>query len=126
MLNVGRLYDEVKTSKNGRGEIPMCPIGQLKMKDNKSKRYILCDTNLCRIHILFKRGVLMELLEQKQLQDIKNIKIDLEIPVEERIKSYIVQIGNPYLFKYGNTIVQLQFSGKETLEDKLLNHIIKK
>ena len=68
----------------------------------------------------------MNLLEQRQLQDINNIKIDIEQPVEERIKSYVNQIGNPYLFKGGSTIVQLQFSGTETLENKLLNHIIKK
>ena len=39
MLYVGRLYDEINISKNGQGEIPMCPIGQLKMKDMKTAKY---------------------------------------------------------------------------------------
>ena len=68
----------------------------------------------------------MELLERQELRDIKNVCIDVEMPTEERIRSFIKQIGNPYCYKYNNTIVQIKFSGEEKLEDKLLSHIINK
>ncbi|MEX1377662.1 MAG: DUF6870 family protein [Eubacteriales bacterium] len=68
----------------------------------------------------------MELLERQDLKDIKNVSIDLETSTEERIRSFIAQIGNPYCYKYNNTVVQIRFSGEEKLEDKLLNHIINK
>ena len=39
------------------------------------------------------------------LVDIRDVKIDRTQPVEERMKSYVEQIKNPYLFKVGNTVV---------------------
>ena len=33
--------------------------------------------------------------------DIRDVKIDRSLPVEERMKSYVEQIKNPYLFKVG-------------------------
>ena len=44
-----------------------------------------------------------ELLDS--LVDIRDVKIDRSQPVEERMKSYVEQIKNPYLFKVGNTVV---------------------
>ena len=46
-----------------------------------------------------------DLLES--LVDIRDVKIDRSKPVEERMKSYVEQIKNPYLFKVGNTIVRV-------------------
>ena len=40
-----------------------------------------------------------DLLES--LVDIRDVKIDRSKPVEERMKSYVEQIKNPYLFKVG-------------------------
>ena len=40
-----------------------------------------------------------ELLDS--LVDIRDVKIDRSQPVEERMKSYVEQIKNPYLFKVG-------------------------
>lgn len=42
-----------------------------------------------------------ELLDS--LVDIRDVKIDRSLPVEERMKSYVEQIKNPYMFKVGNT-----------------------
>ena len=45
-----------------------------------------------------------------QLVDIRNVKIDRSLPSEERIKSFIEQIKNPYQFKVGDTVVKVSFA----------------
>lgn len=62
----------------------------------------------------------------ENLRDIQNVKIDLTMPIEARRDSYIEQIQNPYRFKYNDMIVSLEFTGKISLEEKILNHFIKK
>lgn len=42
-----------------------------------------------------------ELLDS--LVDIRDVKIDRSMSVEDRMKSYVEQIKNPYMFKVGNT-----------------------
>jgi hypothetical protein len=46
----------------------------------------------------------------EELKDISNIVIDKNKPVTERILLFIEQIGNPYLFKVGNTPVKVSFT----------------
>lgn len=48
-----------------------------------------------------------ELLDS--LVDIRDVKIDRSLPVEERMKSYVEQIKNPYMFKVGTTIVRVSY-----------------
>ena len=58
------------------------------------------------------------------LVDIRNVKIDKTLPTEERIKSYVKQIKNPYKFKVGDVIVKVSFSGTEnTISDNFINMI---
>lgn len=49
-----------------------------------------------------------ELLDS--LVDIRDVKIDRSLPVEERMKSYVEQIKNPYMFKVGKTIVRVSYA----------------
>ena len=61
-----------------------------------------------------------ELLDS--LVDIRDVKIDRSLPVEERMKSYIEQIKNPYLFKVGNTVVRVSYANTtQTINDNFLN-----
>ena len=61
-----------------------------------------------------------ELLDS--LVDIRDVKIDRSLPVEERMKSYVEQIKNPYLFKVGNTIVRVSYANTEqTINDNFVN-----
>ena len=46
-------------------------------------------------------------VKKEDLKDISEVIIDTSKPVEERILSFIEQIGNPYLFKVGNTVVKV-------------------
>ena len=61
-----------------------------------------------------------ELLDS--LVDIRNVKIDRTQPVEERMKSYVEQIKNPYLFKVGNTVVRVSYANTQaTINDNFVN-----
>ena len=59
-----------------------------------------------------------------QLVDIRDVKIDRSLPSEERIKSFIEQIKNPYQFKVGNTVVRVSFANTQnTITDNFINMI---
>lgn len=61
-----------------------------------------------------------DLLES--LVDIRDVKIDRSKPVEERMKSYVEQIKNPYLFKVGNIIVRVSYANTQaTINDNFVN-----
>ena len=61
-----------------------------------------------------------ELLDS--LVDIRDVKIDRSLPVEERMKSYVEQIKNPYMFKVGKTIVRVSYANTtQTSNDNFLN-----
>jgi hypothetical protein len=56
------------------------------------------------------------------LVDIRDVKIDRSQPVEDRMKSYVEQIKNPYMFKVGNTIVRVSYSNTQsTINDNFVN-----
>lgn len=44
------------------------------------------------------------------LVDIRDVKIDRTLPMEERVKSYIEQVKNPYCFKVGDVKVHVSYS----------------
>lgn len=61
-----------------------------------------------------------ELLDS--LVDIRDVKIGRSLPVEERMKSYVEQIKNPYMFKVGKTIVRVSYANTtQTINDNFLN-----
>lgn len=54
----------------------------------------------------------------ENLVDIRDVKIDRSLPQEERIRSYVQQIKNPYCFKVGNVRVRVSYSDRnETLTE---------
>lgn len=48
-----------------------------------------------------------------ELVDIRDVVIDRSLPVEERIKSYVEQIKNPYCFKVGDVKVRVSYANKD-------------
>lgn len=53
-----------------------------------------------------------------ELVDIRDVVIDKSLPLEDRVKSYVEQIKNPYCFKVGDVVVRVSYSGKDkTLTD---------
>lgn len=58
------------------------------------------------------------------LVDIRDVKIDRSLPLEERMKSYVEQIRNPYLFKVGGTVVRVSYANTSaTINDNFVNLI---
>lgn len=61
-----------------------------------------------------------ELLDS--LVDIRDVKIDRSMSVEDRMESYVEQIKNPYMFKVGNTVVRVSYANTQaTINDNFVN-----
>lgn len=61
-----------------------------------------------------------ELLDS--LVDIRDVKIDRSMSVEDRMKSYVEQIKNPYMFKVGNKVVRVSYANTQaTINDNFVN-----
>lgn len=60
----------------------------------------------------------------EQLVDIRDVTIDRSLPNDERVKSFVEQIKNPYLFKVGGTVVKVSFANTQnTITDNFINMI---
>ena len=56
------------------------------------------------------------------LVDIRDVKIDRSMSVEDRMNSYVEQIKNPYMFKVGNTVVRVSYANTQaTINDNFVN-----
>ncbi len=56
------------------------------------------------------------------LVDIRDVRIDRSMSVEDRMKSYVEQIKNPYMFKVGNTVVRVSYANTQaTINDNFVN-----
>ena len=63
-------------------------------------------------------------IDRDSLVDIRSVKVDTSLPIEERKRDYIRQIKNPYLYRHGKYVVKLTFSETETtLEQKLTDYV---
>ncbi|MEH2933619.1 DUF6870 family protein [Acutalibacter sp. JLR.KK004] len=52
-----------------------------------------------------------------ELVDIRTVHVDHNLPFEERVRSYVEQVKDPYCFRVGNVKVRVSYAGK----DKTLN-----
>lgn len=59
-----------------------------------------------------------------ELVDIRDVVIDKKLTLEERVKSYVEQIKDPYCFKVGDVVVRVSYAGKDkTLTDSFTSTI---
>ena len=58
-------------------------------------------------------------VDRSKLVDIKDVKINTDLPDEERMADFIRQIGNPYCYLCNGMVVKISFSGKRRFEDCL-------
>ena len=62
-------------------------------------------------------------IDATELQELNEIKLHSDLPVQERLALFLCQIGNPYCFKVNGTPVQVSFSaGRKTLDEALNNY----
>ena len=58
------------------------------------------------------------------LRDIREVKVNTDLPKLERILDFIRQIGNPYCYRHGKYVVKVSFTDTDvTLEDRMLSYI---
>lgn len=59
-----------------------------------------------------------------ELVDIRDVVIDKKLTLEERVKSYVEQIKDPYCFKVGDVVVRVSYASKDkTLTDSFTSMI---
>ena len=49
-----------------------------------------------------------------ELVDIRDVCIDSDLPQEERIRSFVKQVKNPYRFKVGEITVNISYTNNST------------
>ena len=66
----------------------------------------------------------LENIDRDSLVDIRSMKIDTSLSKEERMRDFIRQIKNPYLFRHGKYVVMVEFSDTDvTLEQRLADYV---
>ena len=59
-------------------------------------------------------------VDRATLRDRSTVRIDPDAPTEERIRAWIEQLGNPYVYLDGGVVVKLSFADQgETIEDRI-------
>ena len=56
------------------------------------------------------------------LPDLTQIQVNPALPVRERLRRFITDIGNPYLFRVGDTVVHVRYNSQPaTLQERLIH-----
>lgn len=79
---------------------------------------------LTREAIQAMQNVDIRTVDRDSLRDIRDVRIDTELPKQERVMDFIRQIGNPYCYRHGKYVVKVSFADTDvTLEDRLLAYL---
>lgn len=63
-------------------------------------------------------------IDRRHLRDIRGVKINPSLPRGERIRSFLEQIGDPYCYLDGSTVVSVGYADTSvTLEDRLRSYV---
>ena len=63
-------------------------------------------------------------VDRSTLRDIRDVKVNTDLPKQERILDFMRQIGNPYCYRHRKYVVKVSFTETDvTLEDILLSYI---
>lgn len=60
----------------------------------------------------------------ENLVELGTVSIDKSLPIRERLRSFLAQVKNPYLFKVDGIAVKVEFSAGKSLEDALLSFLL--
>ena len=63
-------------------------------------------------------------VDANDLQELSEVKLCSDLPVQERLELFLCQIGNPYCFKVNGTPVQVSFAGDGKTLDQALNNYL--
>lgn len=68
----------------------------------------------------------MEQINRHSLSSLDDIVIDTKLSADKRMEKYLKEIGNPYCFLCGDTVVHLSFSDSGNDLDSLLLNFFKR
>jgi len=60
------------------------------------------------------RDVDINTVDKSTLRDLRKVRVKKDLPVPEREADFIEQVGNPYCFMVGGTVVKLRFKNDGT------------
>lgn len=79
---------------------------------------------ITREQIEAMRDVDIRTVDPASLRDIRDVKVNTDLPKRERILDFIRQIGNPYCYRHGKYVVKISFTDTDvTLEDRMLSYL---
>jgi len=80
-------------------------------------------TNLTTIETLKNTDI--RTVDADTLVDIRDVRVNADLPKQERLLDFISQIKNPYCYKCGKAVVKVSFAETEaTLEDRLESYLL--
>lgn len=63
-------------------------------------------------------------IDRNSLVDIRSVNVDVSLPQKERMRDFIRQVKDPYLFRHGKYVVKITFSETDiTLEQRLADYV---
>lgn len=66
----------------------------------------------------------IDTIDRDALVDIRDVNIDMTLPKEERMRVFIRQVKNPYLYRHGKYVVKIAFADTDvTLEQRLADYV---
>ena len=68
----------------------------------------------------------IHILTPAALPDLAQIQVNPALPVQERIQRFIADVGNPYLFRVGDTVVHVRYSAQPTTLQERLTYLASK
>ena len=76
------------------------------------------------INLAQMKEVDLHTVDRESLADIRDVRVDEELPRKQRFEDYLRQIKNPYCYRCGKMVVKVSFSDTEaTLEDRLEHYL---
>jgi len=70
------------------------------------------------------RKVDVRTVDPETLRDIRDVKVNTELPKQDRLMDFIRQIGNPYCYRHGDYVVKVSYTDTEvSLEERMLAYI---
>ena len=63
-------------------------------------------------------------IDRNSLVDIRSVNVDTSLPQKERMRDFIRQVKDPYLFRHGKYVVKITFAETDiTLEQRLADYV---
>jgi len=101
----------------GLGVLSM-PPKRISLKEDKQTGVIILSITLERLQAM--KNSTNEPINKESLVDIRDVRINQELPVTDRILQFIALTKNPYLYKYGDKVVRINFAETEvTFEERM-------